>query len=337
MQWLSFAALALVAPASAELWQSCATLVIDRIDPLLNPGQVPSQYLRQVVGGDSFNATMPIDKDVPRKTTCTTCLYSEDFSNYYTPVLYFKARNGKYKRVPTFPNDDEDASLNGIIVEYNDHLNKQTSVTAFKNGFRMMVGGPTRRENTGDDEARSLNFRCFQYQVGGITGPGEDTNHFPAKPCPGGIRASHYFPTCWDGTSLDSPDHRSHVIYPYDGNFDTLGPCPSSHPVKVPQLVYHVGWDTTEFNNPNDWPDDGSQPFVFSTGDPTGYGSHAEYVFGWKGDALQRAMDAKCMDFCGVISDQYIEDANNCHIPPVVHDDIDSWVSELPGGVKVTH
>lgn len=26
-------------------------------------------------------------------------------------------------------------------------------------------------------------------------------------------------------------------------------------------------WDTTSFNNPNDWPADGQQPFVLSTGD----------------------------------------------------------------------
>lgn len=29
-----------------------------------------------------------------------------------------------------------------------------------------------------------------------------------------------------------------------------------------------VVWDTTAFNNPEEWPEDGSQPFVLSTGDP---------------------------------------------------------------------
>ncbi len=33
-------------------------------------------------------------------STCTTCSFSEDFSNYWTAVLYFRARNGTYKRVP---------------------------------------------------------------------------------------------------------------------------------------------------------------------------------------------------------------------------------------------
>jgi hypothetical protein len=28
-----------------------------------------------------------------------------------------------------------------------------------------------------------------------------------------------------------------------------------------------VMWDTTPFNNPEDWPEDGTQPFVLSNGD----------------------------------------------------------------------
>ena len=79
---------------------------------------------------------------------------------------------------------------------------------------------------------------------------------------------------CWDGVNLDSPDHKSHVAFPASGSFESGGPCPASHPVKIPQILYEVAWDTTPFNDPNDWPEDGSQPFVFSMGDGTGYGTH---------------------------------------------------------------
>lgn len=61
-----------------------------------------------------------------------------------------------------------------------------------------------------------------------------------------------------------------HMAYPASGTFDSRGPCPSSHPVPVPQLMYETVWDTRAFNNPEDWPEDGSQPFVWSFGDETG-------------------------------------------------------------------
>jgi len=31
--------------------------------------------------------------------------------------------------------------------------------------------------------------------------------------------------------------------------------------------MYEVIWETNKFNNKEEWPEDGSQPFVWSTGD----------------------------------------------------------------------
>jgi hypothetical protein len=83
-------------------------------------------------------------------------------------------------------------------------------------------------------------------------------------------------------------------------------------------------WDTTKFNNKADWPTSG-QPFVLSTGDTTGYGQHGDYVFGWKGDALQRAMDDNgCFSaVCGNQKTQDITAANRCTIPKTVTEDVD--------------
>lgn len=81
----------------------CSQVVIDRIDPLVNPGQAPSPHLHQVVGGNAFNTSMA-STDISKLADCTTCSYADDLSNYWTANLYFKARNGSYKRVPQVPN-----------------------------------------------------------------------------------------------------------------------------------------------------------------------------------------------------------------------------------------
>lgn len=133
------------------------------------------------------------------------------------------------------------------------------------------------------------------------------------------------FPTCWDGKNLDSPDHMSHMSYPEIGTFESAGPCPASHPVRMSQVMFEVVWDTKPFND-LEWPADGSSPFVWSFGDATGYGNHADYVFGWKGNALQRILDTPCYFNCpdSAGKKQSIEAMNRCKLKPVVDEDIDS-------------
>ncbi|KAI0014916.1 hypothetical protein F4780DRAFT_133714 [Xylariomycetidae sp. FL0641] len=324
----------------------CAQVVIDRLDPLVNPGLIPSPHVHQIVGGNGFNASMTTD-DVSATADCTTCAFSDDFSNYWTANLYFKARNGSYKRVPQLGaayqfNDQFSTQINGGVLVY--YVSAQPgSITAFKPGFRMLVGDPTSRSRQGTTLKRQNCYRCYTGpNFGGDTSApcmdaNIDTEALPPKQCKGGIRSNILFPTCWDGKNLDTPNHQDHVAYPTSGpaNFLSLGgACPATHPVRIPQLMYEVVWDTTQFNNANDWPTDGSQPFVFSQGDDTGYGQHADYVFGWKGDALQTAMDARgCMGAkCSTLKNQDIATARSCSVKKTVQEDEDGWLDELPGG-----
>ena len=88
--------------------------------------------------------------------------------------------------------------------------------------------------------------------------------------------------------------------------------------------MYEVIWDTSSFNDPKDWPEDGKQPFVWSFGDATGYGSHGDYVFGWKDQALQNILDTQCYaSSCGG-EQQNITAMNKCAgLKETVDEDID--------------
>ncbi|CAG8954747.1 hypothetical protein HYFRA_00004672 [Hymenoscyphus fraxineus] len=326
----------------------CSQIVIDRIDPLVNPDMLPSPHMHQVVGGNAFNVSIP-STDVSNIADCTSCSYADDLSNYWTANLYFKARNGTYKRVPQVPNrllfNDKftTQTSGGFVVYYVSDGKKK--VTAFKPGFRMLVGDANQRAKIGSGRKTQSCFRCYNGPNfgGDNAAPCQDskldTEELPKGQCLGGIRSNILYPTCWDGVNLDSPDHKSHVAYPSNGpqqftGSSTGGACPSTHPIKIPQIMLEIVWDTTKFNNKAEWPADGSQPFVLSTGDNTGYGQHGDYVFGWKGDSLQKAMDsgAGCMGAaCGGLKTQTIDPANKCKVTSKYPENYDGWLDKLPG------
>jgi hypothetical protein len=129
-------ALALAVPSQAALRFGCSTVSIQRLDPLVEPGNVPSAHLHQIVGGNAFNASMdPADGDIAEKATCTTCTFSEDFSNYWTAVMFFKHTNGSYKRVPIMQNTALPEPINGGMTIYytqqDFYSNGNQKITAF--------------------------------------------------------------------------------------------------------------------------------------------------------------------------------------------------------------
>lgn len=112
----STVALTLAGTAEAGLRFGCSTLTIQRLDPVVEPGKLPTSHLHHIVGGNAFNATM--EGDVGARGTCTTCQMAEDFSNYWTAVMYYKHTNGSYHRVPVINNAALAAGTTGGITVY---------------------------------------------------------------------------------------------------------------------------------------------------------------------------------------------------------------------------
>ncbi|KAF2473733.1 uncharacterized protein BDR25DRAFT_323468 [Lindgomyces ingoldianus] len=263
---------------------ACSQLVLERLDPVRNPGQIGSPHLHQVAGSNSFNTSIEPRYDPPSKSSCTTCTFSEDFSNYWTATLFFKAKNGTFKR------------KGGLAIYYISPYDGKSTVTALN---RIQ---------------RGLCHRCFganSSPFGGAPCIGDNTAQFPTKFCAGGIRTTIVFPTCWDGKNLDSPDYKSHVSYTPSGTFESNGPCLSNPPRQDP--TSHLTWCGY------------------------GYGQHGDYMFGWKGDALQGAMDAQCNVNCPALKSQSAVDSEKCFKPQTVKEPISDWLLELPGGDAVTH
>jgi hypothetical protein len=137
MHWTSLAGLAFIAPSHALIRFGCSQLVVDRLDPLVQPGDAPSAHLHQIIGGNSFVPDMsPAVHDPPGMSTCTTCQPADDFSNYWTASLYFRARNGTYKRVAQKGNAGFEGQNGGMTVYYMQNqladYQQQAKVKAFQ-------------------------------------------------------------------------------------------------------------------------------------------------------------------------------------------------------------
>ncbi len=133
MQWTYL--IALLAPFAAAQQDfgammrfGCAQHSIERLDPVVSPGQIPSQHMHAIVGGNSFNATM--QGDVGAESSCTTCTFSEDFSNYWHPAMYFRALNGTFRHVPIIPNVGIFGATGGVTVYYTSPTDKSVKIKA---------------------------------------------------------------------------------------------------------------------------------------------------------------------------------------------------------------
>ena len=114
------------------------------MDPLVNPGSNPSPHVHQILGGNSFLPLMePGVHDPAALSTCTTCQPADDFSNYWTATLYFRAGNGTYKRVPQKGNVGFEAQNGGMTVYY-----MQNQLADFQQKSKVKAFQPVRRRRS---------------------------------------------------------------------------------------------------------------------------------------------------------------------------------------------
>jgi hypothetical protein len=246
-------------------------------------------------------------------------------SNYWTPTLYVRMKDGTFKPVPVMgdPNDTQ----GGMTVYYLQRPSPSTEkLQAFPEGFRMLAGDSAKRTVGSNDLAtRGISYACL-----GADKP--ETNDIPNYKCPGGLRAQVFFPSCWDGKNLDSSNHKSHMSYPDSQTYDN-GPCPATHPVHMISVFYEVLYDTKLFDD--QW--NGTQhPFVFANGDTTGYGFHGDFLNGWDVDVLQKAIDT-CNDnsgdvsACKAVTTFTPNESQQCHIGTSVNEETGGTLQKLPG------
>jgi len=232
-------------------------------DPIVFPGQAGKSHLHTFFGNTTTGAASTYES---LRAGATTCRTEEDGSGYWVPALF---RNGAEVKPLT------------MKVYYRTGRHEPESVKAFPPGFRVVAGDATATSAQG--------LRTTFWLCRGLQGPDSQPGFGPTEtpptcPVENPLTLHVRFPECWDGVSLDSPDHKSHMAY---GQF---GLCPASHPVVLPSLALIAHYPIV------------GQPGTITLASGSGYSAHADFFNAWDQAFLARSV-SECLNAgaqCGV-------------------------------------
>jgi hypothetical protein len=214
-------------------------------DPIVFPGKPGASHLHTFVGNRTTDAFSTFGS---LRSGGTTCMRPADTAAYWIPALY----EGSRLVLPQ-----------GATIYY--RRATLASVNPFPNGFRMIAGDAAATAPQG--------MRVTFWSCGITSGVGRSST-VPTCPAQRGsfLRLHVRFPSCWDGSQLDSADHKSHLAYAVRGR------CPSTHPVAVPEITQIYRYPTR-----------GGEGFTLASGGQ--YSAHADFVNAWNQGALRRLVD----------------------------------------------
>lgn len=217
----AFLAIPAVAALAAPGWiVSCSYSHGNNDDPIVFPGQPGAAHAHEYAGARTTNAFSTPDS---MRAGGTSCAVPGDRAGYWLPALY---KNG----VLLHPLG---SGTKNALFYYREVVSNPTAVP-IPDGLKMIIGDARAASEAGNTSIQrgDIVFKC---------GPGSTTNLMrPPTQCGSGLMVvSLRFPNCWNGTTLDSADHKSHMSYPVGGK------CPSTHPVNLPRVEsffrYNVG------------------------------------------------------------------------------------------------
>jgi Domain of unknown function (DUF1996) len=225
-------------------------------DPIVFPGTQNATHLHVYFGntGARFDSTASSLVN-SGNSTCTGGILNR--SSYWVPAM-IDAREGR-PLTPLPLSIYYKVGYNGI---------PSSAIRPFPQGLRMIAGNS---KATAPQDVSIVHFHCHAQSNGAPV----LSATIPAS-CPAGsvLQASIEFPQCWDGTNLDSPDHKSHMAYPSGGR------CPSTHPVPIPQITYNVVYRVANTGDTAYW-----RLSSDLAGAPAGSSNHADWFAAWRGSS----------------------------------------------------
>jgi hypothetical protein len=206
-------------------------------DPIVFPGEPGRSHNHTYIGSRDADAW---STPATLRRSETTCGNAADASTYWTPTLYIG-------RDPVPP-------LVGVVYYVRRTLER---VAPIPEGLKMVAGNPNAKR---PQSKAIVSWSC---------GETRDVSRYTVVPACSINRALELrvtFPNCWNGRTLDSPDHKRHMAYA------SRGRCPESHPVAIPTIALIFFYPPMPARA------------VLSSGK---FAAHADFINGWEQEVLE--------------------------------------------------
>ena len=214
-------------------------------DPILATNDPGAAMHHDFYGNTATSATSTAATLVGGSTTCST---SADASACWTPVLY---QNG----VALTPST--------TLIYWRRPAKDTEEVQTIPAGLQMIAGNETA---TAPQSTKVVAWTCTNQ-------PGTAKATAIPHDCAAGheVRVIVTFPSCWDGHTLTGAG-QTNVVY------RSATGCPNSHPIQIPQIVFHVNYPTARATG------------LLLSMTPTMAGStnteHVDFINGWQQNVL---------------------------------------------------
>jgi hypothetical protein len=251
-------------------------------DPIVFPGQTGRSHLHAFFGNKGTNANSTATS--LRSSGASTCRGGIlNRSAYWVPAMY-DVTTGRVV-APKSGNFYYKTGYHGV---------RPADVRPFPQGLRMIAGDP---KNSGPGDIYGNNaWRFVCHDQAGVGVPDMASQSIPNCPAGSELWAQVFFPQCWDGANLDSPDHKSHMAYANGSNPGGPGVargCPASHPVALPEITFNIAYAVTATSQPRNW-----RLVTDTYTGPAGYSMHGDWFDGWVREAVE-TFTARCLNTAG--------------------------------------
>uniref|UniRef100_A0A486XPJ7 Putative secreted protein n=1 Tax=Rheinheimera sp. BAL341 TaxID=1708203 RepID=A0A486XPJ7_9GAMM len=272
-------------------------------DPIVYPGQKDAAHLHRFYG----NTLLDENSDITSLFTSgeSSCQGNElNRSAYWVPALlaplYDLQTNERqvdeqgepaWQIVPAVVGNDDEAHE---VFYYSAGVDDLSSIQPIPLGLKMIAGSAMGMPGMEQDTS-IVRWHCQSWESSDASNP-RWSSSIPECVAPDRLRMDIFFPSCWNGTDLDSADHKSHLAYPVNNGGPNGTVCPASHPVPIIRVSFHYAYGVKpEVYDPQSRSSRGwrfaSDMYEVSTTTPGGMSLHGDWFNAWHPEALQAVLD----------------------------------------------